>query len=124
MGADTAKRRQVVDRYFEGFRRGDHDAVLDCLADDVVWDIVGVKRLVGKADFDAEIENEQFEGQPELAVERLVADGEHLVALGEGRGRLRDGGGFSFAFCTAFEFAGEAIARVRSYIVALTPRPG
>jgi len=124
MNADTAKRRRVVDRYFEGFRRGDHEAVLGCLADDVVWDIVGVKRLRGKAEFDAEIESERFEGQPELAVHRLLADGELLVALGEGRGRLRGGGGFSFAFCTAFEFAGEAIGRVRSYIVPLTGPPG
>lgn len=124
MGADTAGRREVVDCYFEGFRHGDHDAILGCLADDVVWDIVGVKRLVGKAEFDAEIESEQFEGQPELVVDRLVADGEHLVALGEGRGRLRGGDGFTFAFCTAFEFAGEAIARVRSYIVPLTGPPG
>lgn len=124
MGADTEQRKRVVDRYFEGFRRGDHDAILGCLTGGVVWDIVGVKRLAGKAEFDGEIENEQFEGHPDLAVDRLVADGEHLVALGEGRGRLRGAGPFSFAFCTAFEFEGEAIARVRSYIVPLSAPAG
>lgn len=124
MGADAGQRKQVIDRYFEGFRRGDHDAILGCLTEGVIWDIIGVKRLVGKAEFDGEIENEQFEGRPDLAVDRLVGDGEHLVALGEGRGRLRDAGPFSFAFCTAFEFEGEAIARVRSYIVPLSGPAG
>jgi ketosteroid isomerase-like protein len=124
MDADTSTRKLVVERYFDGFRRGDHGAILGCLTDDVVWDIVGFRQLRGKAEFDSEIEGEQFEGRPALEVERLLEDDRGLAALGSGRGRLREGGEFRFGFCTAFEFAGDEIAKVTSYIVPLAAAAG
>jgi ketosteroid isomerase-like protein len=68
-----------------------------------------------------EIENEQFAGSPELRVDRLVEEGDTVVAIGEGAGALRTGGAFCFAFCTVFTFASEKIRRVESYIVRLEP---
>lgn len=125
MDAGGSQRRRVVEAYFDGFRRGDHAAILACLTDDVVWDIVGHKRLQGKAEFDAEIESDRFEGHPDLIVGSLVEEGDRLVALGRGLGRLRGGGELRFAFCTAFELtAADAIAEVTSYIVPLGPGPG
>jgi len=122
MGAGGSERKRVVEAYFDGFRRGDHEAVLARLTDDVVWEIVGHRRLRGKAEFDSEIESDQFEGHPDLTVASLVEEGNRLVALGRGRGRLRAGGEFRFAFCTAFELTtADAIASVTSYIVPLDP---
>lgn len=120
MDAGGSERRRVVEAYFDGFRRGDHAAILACLTDDVVWDIVGHKRLQGKAEFDAEIESDRFEGHPELEVGKLIAEGDSLVALGNGLGHLRGGGELRFAFCTVFGLTGAgAIASVASYIVPL-----
>jgi hypothetical protein len=42
--------------------------ILSCLTDDVVWVLHGDKTLAGKAAFDAEIENEAFEGSPDAHV--------------------------------------------------------
>ena len=53
-------RKVVVDAYFDGFRRGDHELILGCLDDGVVWDLLGYRHLVGKDAFDREIENEEF----------------------------------------------------------------
>ncbi|GIK78378.1 MAG: hypothetical protein BroJett022_20680 [Actinomycetes bacterium] len=120
MDGSVQERKRVVEAYFEGFRSGDHEAILVCLTDDVVWEIVGHRRLQGKAEFDSEIESDRFEGHPELAVESLTGEGERVVALGRGLGRLRGGGELRFAFCTAFELtAANAIASVTSYIVPL-----
>jgi ketosteroid isomerase-like protein len=112
--------RDVVDRYFEGFRRSDHAQVLSCLTDDVVWDLPGYKHLEGKAQFDTEIENERFTGSPTLTVERLVEDGDTVVALGLGAGTLADGNLFEFAFCTVLTFRSELIRRVESFVAPLT----
>lgn len=113
------ERKQVVERYFEGFRRSDHAMVLGCLTDDVVWDLPGFKHLEGKKAFDGEIENDAFEGPPSLDVDRLLEDGDTVVAVGSGQGRRKGGAGFRFAFADLFTFRGQAVARVESYVVPL-----
>ena len=47
-------RQQTVHRYMDGFRRSDHDAILACLTDDVVWRIHGLRTTTGKPEFDDE----------------------------------------------------------------------
>ena len=78
--------KDTVERYFDGFRRSDHAAVLACLTDDVVWDLPGYKHLTGKDAFDAEIEGADFVGSPTLTVDRLVEEDGTVVAIGDGAG--------------------------------------
>lgn len=47
----TGARKAVVETYFEGFRRSDHDRILACLTDDVVWDLAGHAHLAVKDAF-------------------------------------------------------------------------
>jgi ketosteroid isomerase-like protein len=112
-------RKQVVETYFEGFRRGDHAMILRCLTDDVEWNLPGYKHLRGKVAFDAEIENPDFSGRPTLTVDRLVEEEDTVVAIGQGEAALRTGQRFRFAFCTVLTFAGDRIGRVESYVVPL-----
>ena len=111
----------AVARYFDGFRRSDHAAILACLTDDVVWDLPGQAHLEGKAAFDGEIENPGFTGRPELHVDRLLESSDAVVAIGDGAAQQRAGARLRFAFCDVFTFRGELIARVESYVV---PLPG
>lgn len=115
----TSRRKQAVERYFDGFRTSDHEAILTLLTDDVRWNILGFKQLQGKDAFDAEIENPQFEGSPKLGVDRLIEEGETVVAIHTGEGKLRDGKPFRFAGNTVFTFTGDLISRVESYVVPL-----
>ena len=124
----ASARKAVVEAYFEGFRQGDHAAILACLTDDVRWDLPGFRHLVGKVAFDGEIENEAFTGRPTLEIDRLIEEGDTVVAGGEGRGTLVDGEVFPFAYCDVFTFAapaaadpsgGRLIQRVESYLVPL-----
>jgi ketosteroid isomerase-like protein len=114
-------RKPVVEQYFEGFRRSDHEMVLATLTDDVVWDLPGFKHLRGKQAFDGEIENEEFRGSPLLTVDRLIEEGDTVVAVGSGQGTHRSGTVHRFAFCDVFVFRHDLISRVESYLVALGP---
>ena len=114
-----SRRKDVVERYFDGFRRSDHDQILACLTDDVVWDLPGYMRLVGREAFDREIENPEFEGSPTLTVDRMVEEGDAVVTTGTGQGRRRSGEVHRFAFCDVFVFDGDLIGRVESYLVPL-----
>jgi uncharacterized protein len=115
-----SERRRVVEEYFEGFRTSDHERVLRCLTDDVVWDLPGFAHLEGKDACDAEIENEDFVGSPTLVIDRLVEEGDTVVAIGSGEGRRRSGEVHRFAYCDVFTFAGTLVSRVESYLVPLT----
>ncbi len=112
-------RKLVVERYFHGFRKSDHEQILACLTDDVAWDLPGYRHLKGKQAFDAEIENEEFVGSPTLTVDRLVEEGRTVVAIGEGEATHRSATAFRFAYCDVFTFEGDVICRVESYLVPL-----
>lgn len=107
----------VLERYMDGFRNGDHEAILSCLTDDIVWHIHGVRSTHGKAEFDAEVENPDFRGLPELTVDRIIEHEDVLVVTGSGKGQLWDGGPFNFEFNDIFTFRDGLIARLDSYLV-------
>jgi uncharacterized protein len=37
----SASHKDVVDAYFDGLLRSDHEQILACLTDDVAWDLPG-----------------------------------------------------------------------------------
>jgi ketosteroid isomerase-like protein len=113
-------RSDTVHRYVDGFRRSDHAMVLDCLTDDVVWHIHGVRSTTGKTEFDDEIENPAFEGSPELTVERTIEAADVVVVTGVGAGRHREAGPFRFAYNDLFTFRDGLISQVDSYVVPLS----
>jgi uncharacterized protein len=113
-------RKEIVEKYFEGFRRSDHELILSCLTDDVLWEIHGHRTLTGKEAFDAEIENEGFEGSPALTVDRLVEEGDTIVAVGTGTVAKSDGGALEFVFSDVFTFNRDAIGRIETYQVNLS----
>ena len=115
----TSEHEQTVHRYLDGFRSRDHETILSCLTDDVVWQIHGVRTTRGKAEFDDEIENPAFEGSPELSVDRTIEVGDVVVVTGVGTGHHRENGPFRFAYNDIFTFRGELIAQVDSYLVPL-----
>jgi ketosteroid isomerase-like protein len=114
-----SRRKAVAETYIEGFRQSDHERILACLTDDVVWDLPGYRHLMGKEAFDGEIENEEFVGSPTLTIDRLIEEGDTVVAIGAGEGTRKTGERHRFVFCDVFTFAGDLINRVESYVVPL-----
>jgi uncharacterized protein len=115
----VSPRKAVVETYFEGFRHSDHRRILACLTEDVAWDLPGYRHLAGKDAFDQEIENEEFVGSPTLTIDRLIEEGDAVVAIGEGEATQKSGERHRFAYCDVFTFTGDKINRVESYLVAL-----
>lgn len=112
-------RKEVVETYFEGFRRSDHEQILACLTDGVDWDIPGHTHLIGKDAFDREIENDDFVGSPVLIVDRLIEEADTVVAIGNGEATHKSGELHRFVFCDVFTNADDEICRVESYLVPL-----
>src|SRR4029077_17066757 len=119
-GADVSSHTDIGDADMEGFRRSDLSVIFALLTDDGDWDLPGFRHLTGKADFEGEIVNPQFEENPTLVVNRKVEDGDTVVCIGEGQGQMKVGDEFRFAFCDVFTFRDDLICRVESYVVPLS----
>jgi uncharacterized protein len=116
----VAPHKAIVEAYIEGFRRTDHEAILACLADDVVWVLHGYRTLRGKEAFDGEIENDAAVGSPTLNLDRLIEEGDAVVAVGNGEMMLKEAGRVPFVFAEVFNFAGDTISRLETFHINLT----
>jgi uncharacterized protein len=111
-----SENKRTVERYMDGFRKGDHARILDCLTDDVEWVLPGAFHLRGKEEFDGEIENEAFTGHPEITVDRMTEENDVVVAEGLVLARRKDGVELSLAMCDVFEMRGGLIRKLTSYL--------
>ncbi len=115
--------KKTVDRYMEGFRRGDHEQVLSCLTEDVEWDIPGAFHVRGREAFDRHIEDEGFVGRPAITVTRLTEEDDVVIAEGLVRTQRVDGTLMHLAFCDVFEMDGGRIRKLISYLMDTRANP-
>jgi ketosteroid isomerase-like protein len=111
--------KKTVEKYMEGFRRSDHQIILDCLTDDVVWKMPGVYTHNGKEEFDKEIENDNFVGSPSIQVKRLTEENDIVIVEGAVRGKMKNGNSLDAVFCDVFEMTGGKIRCLTSYLMTL-----
>ena len=109
--------KTTVAKYMDGFRKSDHELILSCLTDDVVWDMPGAFHLTGKAAFDKEIENEAFVGSPTIIVSRMTEENDVVVAEGAVRVQRKAGGVLTAEFCDVFVMRGGKISQLISYLL-------
>ena len=110
----------VVEAYIDGFRRTDHAAILACLADDIEWVLHGYQTLHGKEAFDNEIENDAAVGSPTIDLDRLIEEGDTVVAVGHGEMTQKEAGRVAFVFTEVFTFSGDKIVRLETFHINLT----
>ena len=114
-------RPAVVERYVDGFRTGDHELVLDCLTDDVTWEIVGHAQADGRTAFERLIDGPPGASLPRLTVEEHLEVGDDVVTFGSGEFDDPTGTVQTFRFADRFTFRGDRISAVVSYVVPTDP---
>ena len=112
-----SKQKQVVEKYMDGFRTTDHEKILSCLTDDVVWEMPGYYLHKGKDAFDKEIENPNGDGHPDISVTRMIEESNIVVAEGTVKARMKDGNLLDAVFCDVFHFTSGKISRLTSYLM-------
>ncbi|TMQ62740.1 MAG: nuclear transport factor 2 family protein [Candidatus Eisenbacteria bacterium] len=111
--------KKTVEKYMDGFRKGDHAQILSCMTDDIVWEMPGAFHLVGKEAIDKEIENPAFVGKPTIAIKRMTEENDVVIAEGAVQvGRL-EGGILDAVFSDAFTMRNGKIKHLLTYQVTL-----
>jgi uncharacterized protein len=85
-----------------------------------VWVLHGYRTLEGKEAFDAEIDNDAAVGSPTLNLDRLIEEGDTVVAVGNGEMTLKEAGRVAFVFTEVFTFSGDKIGRLETFHINLT----
>jgi ketosteroid isomerase-like protein len=111
--------KQTVQNYMAAFRVTDHAAILDCLTDDVEWEVPGAFHISGKEAFDGHIEGEGFVINPDITVHRLTEENDVVIAEGAVKTRRVDGTVVNLVFCDVFEMRGGKIRKLISYLMAV-----
>ena len=107
--------KEVVEKYIQGFRETNHEKILACLDDEVIWHMPGFINAKGKAAFDKEIENDAFEGRPSISITRLTEEKNIVVAEGAVQCRLKNGNLVDAVFCDVFELKDSKIIKLTTY---------
>lgn len=119
----TDANRRAITHAYEALRGGDAGPFLALLADDVRYTLYGDHPLArtyrGKQDF---LENmavplsARLAGPILLEVDRILADGEHVVVEARGRAQATAGMRYDQHYCVVFRLAGGRIVEGREYL--------
>lgn len=112
--------KTTIHHYMEAFKILDHEAILACLTDDVIWHIPGTFTISGKEAFDKEIENENFVGKPIIEVIRMVEENNIVVAEGTVQCETKAGHMLNLVFCDVFHLQNAKIKQLTSYLMNTT----
>lgn len=104
-----------VQKYIAGFNAGDHDMILSCLTDDVVWYMPQFINLQGKEAFDKEIENDAFTGRPVVTISRMTEENNVVIAEGAVQCYFKNGDLLDAVFCDVFEMENGLIKKLTTF---------
>jgi len=111
-----SQNKKIIEHYMDGFNKADHAQILSCMTDDVVWEMPGLFRHVGKEAFDKEIENDAFEGKPVITLTRKTEENDVIIAEGSVITKLKGGPVTPLKFCDVFEMRDGKISKLISFI--------
>lgn len=98
------------------FAEGNIDYLVEHVSDTVIWEMIGDKRIEGKAAFVAELEQMKDMSLAGFTLKSVSTHGK----VGAADGVMTMPNGEQYAFCDVYEFTnarGKAISRIRSYII-------
>jgi len=99
--------------------RGDHAGFLTHCTDDVVWHFVGDRTISGK-DAIRRFMDETYVKPPEVVVDRLIADADHLVAIGTITIIAADGTRATSDYSDAWRLRDGKLAELHAFVIERT----
>ena len=98
------------------FAKGQVKVLLKSVTDDIVWNILGDKKVEGKAAFAAVLNEMKQTKVKRFVIHNIVTHGK----AGAVNGEMTVASGQTFSFCDVYQFAsakGQAIQSITSYVM-------
>jgi ketosteroid isomerase-like protein len=121
MGA--AENKQFISSMFAELSKGNGDAFLNALADDVRFTIIGSTKYSGTFKGKQELIskllaplNSQVEGGMTITPDNLIADGDFVAMQAHGKALSKNGHRYDNTYCHVFRFANDKVQEVTEYL--------
>lgn len=95
---------------------GDIEGFLSFCADDIVWSTVGAETLCGKEAV-REWMAKEYAQPPTFTVDRLIAEGDFVAALGEIMSKDEKGRPITYSYCDVWRFRDRKMVELRAYVI-------
>ena len=121
MGA--AENKEIIRNMFAELSKGDADAFLNTLADDVNFTLTGSTKFSGvfksKQEFVEKVLaplGEQLENGLTMHVENLIAEGDNVVMQGRGESMTTSGKAYNNTYALVFRLENGKVQQVMEYL--------
>lgn len=115
--------RRVVEAFYDASNRGDLDACFALFADDIVWTNIGTTALSGRFEGKRELQENllgplfgQLQAGIGMRVQRLVAEGDYVVAQTSGTAETLDGRPYNNTYCWVIRLRDGQFAEVTEFL--------
>lgn len=100
---------------------GDNDGFLSLCTEDIKWEFVGDKTLMGKEAVRAYMK-EVYVEPPEFDVENLIAGGDFVSAIGKISMKDEDGKVIDYSYCDVWRFRDGKMAELKAFVIETKPK--
>ena len=115
----NAPRKELLKAFNIAFARGDAGFILEHVAPDIVWHMVGDRTVRGMEQFAEALDEMKGSKATELHIHNIITHGNTAAADG-----ILKFGQKSYAFCDVYKFSGAAktakIKEITSYVIGIS----
>ncbi|MBI2800796.1 MAG: nuclear transport factor 2 family protein [Gammaproteobacteria bacterium] len=121
---NASEHKQIIKNNFEQLAKGNGEPLLQSLADSVQWTIIGTtvlsKTFNGKQAVIDQLllpfREALVDGHIHIRVDNLLADGDYVVAQGQGEAMTKRGVPYNNTYCWVYKFVNGKIAALTEYL--------
>jgi uncharacterized protein (TIGR02246 family) len=106
----------ILEQANAAIRRNDHEGFLAFCTEDTRWTFVGDATLDGKEAVRAWMA-ENYRQPPTFTVDRMISDGEFVVALGDIEVTDAEGRRATHAYCDVWRFRAHRMVELQAFVV-------
>jgi len=119
----AGENKELIRNMFAELSKGNGQAFLDTLADNVRYTIIGTTRFSGTFNGKQEFVNKALmpvvallEGGITITPDNFIAEGDYVVTQGRGNSRTKSGSSYNNTYCHVFRIAGGKVQEVTEYL--------
>lgn len=119
----TEENRRLMQQVFDELAKGNSQALIEVMADDVAWHITGTTKFSGSYSGKATLINElvgplfsQLADQLTMTAERFIADDNFVAVECRGKATTKSGRPYNNKYCFVFRLEDGKIREVTEYM--------